>query len=190
MNHHVLKRHSITFLLIMLAFFFNNSQAASKTEIDIKADAALAIFKEKVGGAESFLKVAKGVLVFPENIKAGVGIGGEYGEGVLRINNQSVDYYSITGVSLGLQLGGQTRSIIVVFLDDKALKEFRNTPGWEIGVDGSVAFIEVGAGKSINSTNIDDPIVGFALSQKGLMFNLTLEGSKIKKLEKEQNASN
>lgn len=190
MNQHDIKRQTITLLLVMLTFSFNPSRAASPTEIDIKADAALATFKEKVSGADSFLEVANGILIFPDNLKAGIGIGGEYGEGVLRINNQSVGYYSITGISLGVQLGGQSRSVIIIFLEEEALKKFQNTPGWEIGVDGSVAFIDVGAGKSINSTNIDDPIVGFALSHKGLMFNLTLEGSRIKKLEMEQKASN
>ena len=71
-----------------------------------------------------------------------------------------------------------------MFLESKALAEFRQAKGWEIGVDGSVALINVGAGGAIDTTNIKDPIVGFVMTNKELMFNLTLEGSKITKLEK------
>lgn len=180
-------RNSILIIkLIFLSFVITGAglaQAASTREIDIKTDAAIGDFMEKVDGADSFLKEAKGVLVFPEIVKAGVGIGGEYGEGVLRINGESVDYFSITGVSLGLQLGGQLRSIILIFMDDNALDNFLKGNGWDIGVDGSVTLIETGFGKSINTTSVDDPVVGFLISNNGLMFNLTLEGSKIQQLD-------
>lgn len=158
--------------------------AASSTEIDIKTDAALKRFKTEVQGGEAFLKKAKGVLVFPEVMKAGFGIGGEYGEGALRIKGKSVDYYSTASASIGFQLGAQLKTVLLVFLQQSALDKFRNSNGWEIGVDGSVALIKLGAGKDINTVNMNDPIVGFIFSNKGLMYNLTLEGSKITKLKK------
>ena len=74
--------------------------------------------------------------------------------------------------------------MIVVFLDKKALADFRNADGWEVGVDGSVAVVKVGAGGSIDTTNIKDPIIGFVMTNAGLMFNLTLEGSKFTRLDK------
>ena len=117
-------------------------------------------------------------------IKAGIGIGGEYGEGVLRIGGKTAAYYSTAAASIGLQLGVQKKSIIIVFLTSEALSKFRNSKGWEVGVDGSVAFIKVGAGGSLETTTINDPIVAFAFGQKGLMYNLTLEGSKFTKLDK------
>lgn len=123
-------------------------------------------------------------MVFPSVIKAGFGIGGEYGEGALRIAGKTVDYYSTAAASIGFQLGVQSKTVILVFLDNGALKKFRNSSGWEIGVDGSVALVTVGAGGSIDTTNIKDPIVGFVFSNKGLMYNLTLEGSKITKLKR------
>lgn len=158
--------------------------AASATEIDIKVDAALERFEVEVMGGKQFLKKAKGVLVCPEVIKAGFGIGGEYGECGLRIKNKTVDYYSTAAASIGLQFGAQLKTVVLVFLDSEELKKFRNSSGWEAGVDGSVALVQLGAGKDVNTINIEDPIVGFVLSNKGLMYNLTLEGSKMTKLKK------
>ena len=158
--------------------------AASATEIDIKVDAAMKRFKTEVQGGAAFLDRAKGVLVFPEVMKAGFGIGGEYGEGALRIKGKTVNYYSTASASIGFQLGAQLKTVVLVFLQQAALDKFRNSQGWEVGVDGSVALVELGAGKDINTVNMNDPIVGFVLSNKGLMYNLTLEGSKITKLNK------
>ncbi len=106
-------------------------------------------------------------------IKAGFGIGGEYGEGALRIGGSSVDYYNTASASIGFQLGAQMKTIILVFLDADALEDFRNSSNWEAGVDGSVAVVE-----------FDEPIVGFVINNKGLMYNLTLEGTKITKINK------
>ena len=160
------------------------AQAASKQEIDIKVAAALKQFEAKVTGSKEFLARAKGVLVFPEVIKAGFGIGGEYGEGALLVKGKTADYYNTAAASIGFQLGAQLKTVILVFLQQDALNKFRNSSGWEVGVDGSVALIELGVGKDINTVNIEDPIVGFVISNKGLMFNLTLEGSKITKIKK------
>lgn len=160
------------------------AQAASAEEIDIKVDAALEKFRDKVDGADDFLASAKGVLVFPAVYKAGIGIGGEYGQGALRIGGKTVDYYNTVAGSIGFQLGAQAKTVIIVFMQDKALDKFRASQGWEAGVDGSVALVELGAGGSLDTTNIKDPIVGFVFANRGLMYNLTLEGSKITKLDK------
>jgi lipid-binding SYLF domain-containing protein len=122
--------------------------------------------------------------VFPGVFKAGIGLGGEYGEGALRIGGKTVDYYSTAAGSFGFQLGAQKKTVILVFVQGEALKQFRASSGWKAGVDGSVALVELGAGDAIDTTSIKDPIVGFVFSQKGLMFNLTLEGSKFTKLVK------
>ncbi|MBL7174728.1 MAG: hypothetical protein ISS66_02775 [Desulfobacteraceae bacterium] len=174
----------ITLSILNGAMLVKRAQAASAKEIDIKVDAALEKFTKEIGGAQKLLKEAKGVLVFPSVIKAGFGIGGEYGEGALRIGGKTVDYYSTVAASIGFQLGAQSKSVILIFLDKDELKKFRNSSGWEIGVDGSVALVTLGAGGSIDTTNIKAPIVGFVFSNKGLMYNLTLEGSKITKLSR------
>lgn len=158
--------------------------AASAEEIDIKVDATLEQFGREITGGKAFLKKARGVLVFPKVVKAGIGIGGEYGEGALRINGKTMDYYSTVAASIGFQLGAQAKSVVVVFLQKSALQAFRDSSGWKAGVDGSVALVEWGAGEDINSMDIKDPIVGFVFGNKGLMYNLTLEGSKFTKLNK------
>jgi lipid-binding SYLF domain-containing protein len=171
-------------LLYICFFFIGTSYAASKTEIDIEVSAALAKFKAEVLGAEKFMEKAEGVLVFPDVVKAGFGIGGEYGEGALLIKGKTVDYYNTAAASIGFQFGAQFKTVMLIFLKKDALDKFRNSSGWEAGVDGSVALIELGAGKDINTMNLQDPIVGFVFSNKGLMYNLTLEGSKITRLNK------
>jgi lipid-binding SYLF domain-containing protein len=175
---------NVFILLAFIAFSINTAQAASSVEIDIKVEEALKRFKVEVPGAEKFLAKAAGVLVFPDVVKAGFGIGGEYGEGALLIKGKTVDYYNTAAASIGFQIGAQFKTVMMVFLKKDALTKFRNSKGWEAGVDGSVALIELGAAKDINSINYDDPIVGFVFSNKGLMYNLTLEGSKITKLNK------
>ena len=170
--------------LILGVFFASAAHAATAKEIDVSVDVALERFNTEVKGAKEFLKSAKGVLVFPSVYKAGFVVGGEYGEGALRIGGKTVDYYSTVAGSWGLQIGGQKKTVILVFMQDEALKKFRAASGWKAGVDGSVALITVGAGEAIDTTNIKDPIVGFVFGQKGLMANLTLEGSKYTKLKK------
>lgn len=183
-----LRKSGLLFATLLLAagygFWPGDASAADPREIDISVDVALEDFKKEVGGADEFLANAKGYLVFPKVVKAGIGVGGEYGEGALRMGGTTVDYYSTASASIGLQLGVQKKSVILVFLASDALEKFRNSEGWEIGVDGSVALITIGAGGSIDTTSIKDPIVGFVFGQKGLMYNLTLEGTKITKLDK------
>ncbi len=161
-----------------------NAAAASAQEINIGIDATMERFKTEITGGSLFLKNAKAVLVFPSVIKAGIGIGGEYGEGALRIGGKTVQYYNTVAASIGFQLGAQSKSVVLVFLDSKALEDFRKSDGWKAGVDGSVAVIKWGVGEDINTVDIKDPIAGFVFSNKGLMYNLTLEGSKFTKIDK------
>jgi lipid-binding SYLF domain-containing protein len=181
------QRIGIPLLLLtaLTALFLSASpaHAASAKEIDHEVDKTLEAFK-KLEGTQPFLKIAKGVLVFPKVYKAGIGIGGEYGEGALRVNGKTVDYYSTAAASIGFQLGAQAKSIVILFTDASALDKFRKSEGWEVGVDGSVALIDIGVGRSVDTTNIKDPVIGFIFGQKGLMYNLTLEGSKFTKLKK------
>ncbi len=158
------------------------SHAASAQEIDIKVNAALERFKTEIDGAKSFLQAAQGVLVFPNVIKAGLVVGGEYGEGALRVGGKTVQYYSTAAASIGFQMGAQSKTEIILFMQKDALSKFRKSEGWEAGVDGSVALIKIGAGETINTTSIKDPIVGFIFGNKGLMYNLTLEGSKFTRI--------
>lgn len=158
--------------------------AKSSAEIDINVNKAIDVFKKEIKSAETLLNQAAGILIFPRVIKVGIGIGAETGEGALQVKNQTVDYYRTTSGSIGLQLGIQAKSIIIAFMTNESLENFRNSEGWKIGVDGSVTMVDYGASTTIDSNNIKEPVVGFIFGSKGLMFNLTLEGSKISKLDK------
>ncbi len=160
------------------------AEAASAREINSGVRETLDRFFSKVGGSHELASKSVGMLVFPSVVKAGIGIGGEYGEGALLIRGRTVDYYNTVSASVGFQLGVQERSIIIAFMTQSALQQFRKTAGWKVGVDGSVAIITVGAGGAIDTNKITSPVVGFILDPKGLMYNLTLEGSKISRIKR------
>lgn len=160
------------------------SKAASAGEINAGVDATLDTFFYQVRGARELAHKAVGILVFPSIVKAGFGFGGEYGEGALRVHGRTVSYYNNISASFGFQLGVQSRSVIIMFMTPQALNQFRNTAGWKVGVDGSIAIITVGIGGSIDTNKITSPVVGFILDPKGLMYNLTLEGSKISRISR------
>ncbi|MDA7947816.1 MAG: YSC84-related protein [Hyphomicrobiaceae bacterium] len=152
---------------------------ANAAQIDADARATLDRFFQRVVNGRELANKAEAILIFPSIVKAGIGIGGEYGEGVLHVRGRTSGYYNIIGASIGFQLGVQTRSVIIMFMTPAALAGFQARAGWEVGVDGSVALINVGASGRVNTDNILDPIIGFVFNNKGLMYNLTLEGTKI-----------
>lgn len=158
------------------------SEAASATDIDFAVNETLHSFDRQIGGARELGKKAAGILVFPSVVKAGIGLGGEYGEGLLIVRGRPAGYYNLISASFGFQLGVQARSVIIMFMTDQALESFERTYGWRVGIDGSIAIITVGAGGSIDTENLTSPVIGFILDPKGLMYNLTLEGSKISRI--------
>jgi lipid-binding SYLF domain-containing protein len=160
------------------------AQAASAAAIDADRRATIERFYSQIGGARELANKSYGILVFPSVVKAGFGIGGEYGEGALMVRGQPTTYYNTVGASFGFQLGVQARSVIIMFMTPEALQQFRRSNGWKVGVDGSVAIITVGVGGSIDTNKIVSPVIGFILDPKGLMYNLTLEGTKISRISK------
>ena len=187
MNYPLLKKRLLFFSsLVLSVFLFTDlSAAASAKNIDSEVDQAIQKFHNEIQSGKELIEKAKGVLIFPEVVKAGFGFGGEIGDGALRVGSKSVDYYRTAAASIGFQLGAQVKTVFLLFMTDEALKGFRNSSGWEVGVDGSVALIKVGAGGSVDTTNLKQPIIGFVIGQKGLMYNLTLEGSKMSKLDQD-----
>lgn len=162
-----------------------SSMQWSATRIDQESNDALQTFKEQVEGGEVFLNQAAGYLVFPRALRAGFGIGAETGEGALRVGGKTVDYMRITSGSIGFQAGAQARAIVIAFMTESALEQFRKSNGWRAGIDGSVALIDIGGGKTIDTQNVRDPIVGFIFGSSGLMANLTLEGTRFTRVHKE-----
>ncbi len=173
-----------TLIAIIALVFATAASAASKQEIDAQVRETLGQFQKQTSAGHELAQKAAGMLVFPKVIKAGIGIGGEYGEGALLIHGKPVAYYNIASASIGLQLGAQARSEIVLFMNEHALGNFRSSQGWKAGVDGSVALATLGAGGSIDTETAKKPIIGFIFSNQGLMYNLTFEGSKISKITK------
>jgi lipid-binding SYLF domain-containing protein len=161
------------------------AEAASAQEINADANETLESFVRQVKGARELANKAAGILIFPSVVKAGIGLGGEYGEGVLLINRGEVfGYYNLISASVGFQLGVQERSVIIMFMTNDALSGFKRRNGWKVGVDGSIAIVTLGVGGAIDTDKIVSPVIGFILDPKGLMYNLTLEGSKISKIER------
>lgn len=158
--------------------------AASKQEIDANVREAIANFYKHTSAGRELAHKASGMLVFPDVVKAGIGIGGEYGEGALLVGGKTVAYYSTAAASIGFQLGAQVKSQVILFMNPKVLGEFRKSDGWKAGVDGSVALATLGAGGAIDTETAKQPIIGFIFSNKGLMYNLTFEGSKITRIER------
>jgi lipid-binding SYLF domain-containing protein len=151
-------------------------------DIDARVRDALSELYQQSDGAKALVANAKGVLVFPRVIKGGLILGGEYGEGALSSGGSVVGYYAMKSASLGLQVGAQSRKVILLFMTSEAYDRFLKSSAWKVGVDGSVTLAGSGAGKSIDTNTAQKPIVGFVFSNEGLMFNLTLEGSKISRM--------
>jgi lipid-binding SYLF domain-containing protein len=179
----VLKALCLVIVASMATLAAPPASQAGKAEIDHDANEALHSFVRQISGARELANKAAGILVFPSVVKAGFGIGGEYGEGVLLNKDRVEGYYNIISASFGFQLGVQERTVIIMFMTQDALDGFESRAGWKIGVDGSVAIITVGIGGAIDTDKIVSPVIGFILDPKGLMYNLTLEGTKISRID-------
>lgn len=160
------------------------SFAKSPREIDTSVDVSLERFYQQVKGAKEFARTAKGLLVMPNVVKAGFFVGGQYGEGALRVEGRTVGYYNLVAGSYGLTFGGQSQDIIIAFMTEESLKRFQESQGWEAGVDANVAVINVGAGGDVTTTTVRDPVVGFVFDTKGLMADISLKGAKFTRLVK------
>ena len=140
---HVSCRKNAVTLALLLTFAIvgpvPRAEAGSAVQIDASVRATLENFFWRVRGSRELVEKSAAVLVFPTIIKAGMGIGGEYGEGALLTRGRTVEYYNTVSASIGFQLGAQARSVIIVFMTEEALAGFRRVDGWKVGVDGSVA---------------------------------------------------
>ena len=173
---------SFGFLSIFILFFTADINAKSTAEIDASIESAIERFTNEIRGGQTYLDGARGILVIPKMIKAGLVLGVEYGEGALVVDNIKVQYYRAFSGSLGLQLGIGSKDLIILFYDDEAMDDFIYSSGWQVGVDGSVAILDMGAGGSLDSIEAQDPIVGFVFGHKGLIAGLSLEGTKFTKI--------
>lgn len=160
--------------------------AAEAAELDTEAKVTYTQFVSETKGAEEVFANAKGILVCPKIRKAGIGVGIERGQCVLTNGAEKHLYYLSTALKTGMILGVASHSMILVMNTDKALANFTSGKReWEFGVDASVAVAKVGAGGDLDTTNLKKDIVSFIFGEKGLMADLSWEGSRFKKLDVE-----
>lgn len=182
-----LKRHIEIFLLfVSTAMVPHLLLADSAAEIDRDVDAALQRLYSSSPTALELSKVATGILIYPDIIKAGLVIGGQYGEGALRVRGKTVGYYNTVAASYGLQAGAQSFGYAMFFMTDEALDFLRNSDGWEIGVGPTVVVVDEGVAKTLTTTTAKEDIYAFIFHQEGLMAGLGIQGSKISRITPEK----
>ena len=184
------KTYKIGFIVFILFAFClslaGTSLAKSAKEIEQEARAALQKLYSTSPAALELSKKAKGILVFPKIVKAGLIVGGQYGEGALFVDNKVKGFYNSVSGTFGLQAGAQTFGYALFFMTDDALKYLEKSSGWEIGVGPSVVVVDKGTAKTLTTTTGKADIYAFIFGQKGLMAGLGLQGSKISKINPEQ----
>ena len=153
--------------------------ADKAAEIDRDVDNAIQKLYASTPAAEELSKVAKGILVFPNIIKGGLIIGGQYGKGALRTGGKTDGYYSTAAASYGLQIGAQSFGYAMFFMTESALEYLKKSSGWEIGVGPSIVVVDAGVARSLTTTTAKEDIYVFFFSQKGLMAGIGIQGSKI-----------
>ncbi|MCB1714768.1 MAG: twin-arginine translocation pathway signal protein [Candidatus Competibacteraceae bacterium] len=174
--------------LATLVVLFSTLAASAETaaQIDRDVDSAIAKLYAESAAATELSKTAKGILVFPNVIKGGLIIGGQYGEGALRVGSEVAGYYSIAAASYGLQAGAQSFGYAMFFMTENALAYLEESAGWEVGVGPSVVVVDEGLARSISTTTVTEDVYVFFFSQKGLMAGLGIQGSKITKFDPEK----
>jgi lipid-binding SYLF domain-containing protein len=159
------------------------TDASKRQSIDASVDGTMSRLYSTVKGSHELVSKARGVLVFPSVLQAGFIVGGQYGEGSLRVGGSTVGYYSTISGSFGLQAGAQSKAIIFLFMTQDALDKFRNADGWSVGADASVALVKMGANGAIDTNTATAPVEVFVLTNTGLMGDLSLQGTKVSRLK-------
>jgi lipid-binding SYLF domain-containing protein len=167
---------------VVLSFAAENLWAQTAEEIDASVYACLSRFYDQIKGGREMVAMAEGVLVIPSVVKGGLTVGGEVGEGALRVGGKTVSYYNLVSGSVGFQIGGESKDFVILFMKDESLKQFQASKGWEIGIDGNVALANFGGGKRVDFITMKDPIIGFVFDVKGLMADISLKGAKLTKI--------
>lgn len=156
--------------------------AARRQALDASADSAISRLHAQHAGSKELLNSARGVLVFPSVVSAGFIVGGASGQGVLRRGGKTTGYFRMTEGSIGLLAGAQSQAIFILFMTDGALQRFESSSGWTAGVDGSVSMLNVGANAQITTQTAQQEIIGFVMTNAGLMGSVSVNGARITRL--------
>jgi lipid-binding SYLF domain-containing protein len=178
----LISRRSIAMAAVLVASLGATALALDKAAVDEGVSGTLVKFYGMNDNNKYLADHAAGVLVFPTITKAGIGIGGEHGDGALQENGKTVGYYSISGGSVGLTLGVAQHSQVVIFNTPEALNKFVNGNDWNIGADASVAVVNTGASGRYDTNTLKQPVLVFVFGEKGLMGDASLKGGKISKI--------
>jgi len=168
-------------LMLLILFAVTPAFTDSKKSTDVSVEKALTQFFTLNAENKGLAVKAFGMLVFPSITKAGADIAGKFGEGVLLVKGMTVDYDKIASASIGLTLGVASRSEIVMFITQDSLDAFKKSKGWKVGVNAGIAIMSMGAGGQYDTKTLQKPILGFVFGEKGLIGDLSIEGSKITK---------
>ena len=183
-----LKRTILTVLVLAAVLVFTQGKGVARAEsaagIDADVDAALMNLYEQQPAAKILAKKAAAILVFPNIVKAGFIVGGQYGDGALRKKGKTVGYYNSVAASYGLQAGVQSFGYVLFFMTNSAVDYLNRSGGWEIGVGPSIVVVDEGVARSLTSTTLKSDVYAFIFDQKGLMAGIGLQGSKITKIRK------
>jgi len=162
----------------------NPASAASAAEIERDADSAVKKLAAEYPWTKELAEKAKGVLVFPNVVKGGFMVGGQFGEGALRKQGKTVAYYNTISASYGLQAGLQRYGYALFFMTDSALAYLDRSDGWELGTGPSIVIVDKGMATGVSTTTASSDVYAFFFDQEGLMAGLGLQGTKITKVQK------
>jgi lipid-binding SYLF domain-containing protein len=157
--------------------------AARRKAIDASVDSALSTLYQQVPDSRDLVGRAAGVLVFPNVMEAGFVFGASRGQGALRVAGKTVSYHATTSGSFGLQAGAQSTAVFVLFMTQDALQRFQASRGWTVGADATVTLVTVGANAQVTSATAQQPVIGYVLSNRGLMAGVTLDGARVTRLD-------
>ncbi len=181
----LLKRQILVIGLAIAALISGGTRsalAASAAEINSKASIALKRLYDTEPGARALGDKAKGILIFPEIVKGGFIVAGQYGDGALRKGGRTVGYYRSLAASVGFQAGAQEYGYILFFMDDESLRYLDKSDGWELGTGPTLVVLDKGFGKNFSTTTLHKGVYAFIFDQKGLMGGVGIQGSKITKI--------
>lgn len=150
--------------------------------IDSRVDSSLSFLYDTYPGTQDLAARAAGILVMPVVTEVGLGFGGSYGTGALRIGGTSVDYYSAAAASAGIQIGAQQYSHVLFFMTQEALMEFRQAPGWVAGADLEYAVSDQGEMLRADTTTSLSPVIAVVFAQSGLRLGASVEGTKYSRI--------
>ncbi|AEA60982.1 MULTISPECIES: BPSL1445 family SYLF domain-containing lipoprotein [Burkholderia] len=160
-----------------------STNASKRQAIDASVNATLSRLYSTVPGSRELAAKSRGILVFPSVLQAGFIVGAQTGNGALRVGGSTIGYFNTSSLSVGLQAGAQSKAVVFLFMTQDALDKFRATDGWSAGADASVALVKMGANGAIDSNTATAPVEVIVLTNAGLMGDVSINGTKVTKLD-------